>query len=217
MAERDPLAPLSTLVDAVSALIVAFALFAVVVSGLHLFGKADGAHMFSFSDDVCVETDSIIVDTGEELGTEPHTKPGSRTLSSGTTFCTKDPSWTMQLAASAGGILGTVLLLGACLIARRFIRIARREGIFTAGPARLMRALGWFLIAMAIIGPVGTNIGDGIFIASAAGPDLDQTWSSQVGSSTPDWSPLILGVCALTFSRVMRRGVSLQEEVALTI
>lgn len=219
MAERDPLAPLSTLVDLVFALVVAFALFGAVLTGLHLFGKADGAFVLSFSDHVCVESDSFMADTGEdEPPAEALTTPGSRLQTSRMMFCTQNPSWAMQWAASAGGILGMMLLIGACLLARRIIRIARRDGIFTATPARLMRTLGWFLIGMAVIGPIVNDIGNGIFIASAAAPTLDLTWTVDLASiGGPDWSPLILGICALTFSRVMRRGVSLQEEVALTI
>ncbi|GGU42453.1 DUF2975 domain-containing protein [Nocardioides albus] len=219
MAGRDPLAPLSTLVDVVFALIVTFALFSAVVTGLHLFGKADGAQLFSFSDHVCVEAESFMASVGEDdAPAEPLAKPGSSLQTSGTMFCTQNPSWAMQWAASVGSILSMMLLIGACLLARRVIRAARRDGIFTAVPAKLTRTLGWFLIAMAFIAPVGTDIGNGIFMASAAAPVLELAWTMEVTSiGGPDWTPLILGICALTFSRVMYRGAALQDDVALTI
>jgi len=216
--ERDPLAPLTVLVDAIFALIVTFALFCVVITVLHLFGKAENAGVLRFSDHVCVEADSFMTGSEGDATGEPLAKPGSSVQSSGTMFCTTHPSWAMQWAASIGPILGLILLGGGCLLARRAIQVARRDGIFTAEPARMLRALGWFLIGMAIIGPIGTDIGNGIFIASAAAPTLDLTWTLEVASiGGPDWAPLILGICALTFSRVMRRGVALQDEAALTI
>lgn len=216
--ERDPLAPLSTLVDVIVALIVAFALLSAVVMVLHLFGKAENARVLSFSDHLCVESDSFMTGTDGEPPAEPLTKPGSNVQSSGTMFCTRNPSWVIQWAASTGGLLDVVLLAGAGLLARRAINLARRDGIFTARPAKMVRTLGWFLIAMTIIGPIGTDIGNGIFISSAAAPVLDLTWASEVASiGGPDWTPLFLGVCALTFSRVMRRGVALQEEADLTV
>ncbi len=216
--ERDPLAPLSALVDLIFALIVVFALFSAVIMVLHLFGKAENAGVLSFSNHLCVESDSFMTDTGGEPPAEPLTKPGSNVQPSGTMFCTRNPSWAMQWAASTGGLLDVVLLAGAGLLARRAIKLARRDGIFTARPASMVRTLGWFLIAMAIIGPVGTDIGNGIFISSAAAPVLDLTWASEVASNGgPDWTPLFLGVCALTFSRVMSRGMMLQEEVDLTV
>lgn len=216
--QRDPLAPLSTLVDLIFALIVVFALFSAVIPILHMFGKAENAGVLSFSNHLCVESNSFMTDTGDEPRPEPLTEPGSNIQSSGTMFCTRNPSWAMQWAASTGGLLDVALLAGAGLLARRAIRLARRDGIFTARPARMVRTLGWFLIAMAIIGPVGTDIGNGIFISSAAAPALDLTWASEVASiGGPDWAPLILGICALTFSRVMSRGMALQEEVDLTV
>lgn len=216
--ERDALAPLGVLVDAIFALIVAFAFFCAVVSVLHLFGKAENAGVLQFSDHVCVEADSFMTGSDGDATGESLAKPGSSVQSSGTMFCTTHPSWAMQWAASIGPILGLILLGGGCLLARRAIQIARRDGIFTAEPARMLRALGWFLIGMAIIGPIGTDIGNGIFIASAAAPRLDLTWTLEVASiGGPDWAPLILGICALTFSRVLRRGVVLQDEAALTI
>ncbi|EGD44610.1 hypothetical protein NBCG_01030 [Nocardioidaceae bacterium Broad-1] len=216
--ERDPLAPLSTMVDLIFALIVAFALFSVVVVVLHLFGKAENAGVLSFSDHLCVESDSFMTGTDGDPPAEPLTKPGSNVQSSGTMFCTRNPSWAMQWAASTGGLLDVVLLAGAGLLARRAIKLARRDGIFTARPARMLRTLGWFLIAMAIIGPIGTDIGNGIFISSAAAPVLDLTWASEVASiGGPNWTSLFLGLCALTFSRVMNRGMTLQEEVDLTV
>ncbi|OIJ24140.1 DUF2975 domain-containing protein [Nocardioides luteus] len=213
--ERDALTPLSTLVDVIFMFLVVSVLFLATLVTLNLFGIGDGASFFEFSEDVCVESDSFMVGDDEPpAGT--YTKPGSRIMTSGSTFCTHRPSWATQLAASAGGILGATLLFGACLLARRIIKVARRDGIFARKPAASMRTLGWFLLAMSIIVPVGNDIGSSIFIASAAAPELDLTWSTGVGIE-PDWSPLILGICALTFSRVMRRGASLQEEVALTI
>ena len=216
--EREPLAPLSTLVDAIFALTVAFTLFFAVITVLHLFGKAENSGVLNFNDHVCVEADSFMTGSEGDASGEPLAKPGSSVQSSGTMFCTTHPNWAMQWAASIGPILGLVLLVGGCLLARRTIKVARRDGIFTAEPARVLRTLGWFLITMAIIGPIGTDIGNGIFIASAAAPSLDLAWTLEVASvGGPDWAPLILGVCALTFSRVMHRGVALQDEVALTI
>lgn len=216
--EHDPLAPLSALVDVIFALTAAFALFGAMITVLHLFDRYEHAGVLSFSEHVCVGSHSFMAGGDGDSPPERMAEQGSTIQSSGTMFCMSDPNWAMQWAASTGAILGITLVLGACLLTRRTVKAARRDGLFTARPAKLLRALGWFLIAMSIIGPIGTDIGDGIFIAGAATAETGLTWTSEVARiGGPDWAPLILGVCALTFSRVMRRGVALQDEVALTV
>ncbi len=217
-AERDPLGPLDTLVSLLLAVAVAFALFAAVITVMHALGKSENTSVYSFSKDVCVESDNFTAGSEEEPPVAPYAEPGSRMFSSGTTFCTKNPSLALQLAASTEGLLSTVLLVGACLLARRTIRAARREGLFSARPARLLRTLGWFLIAMSVIGPLGADVGNGIFLAAATTSETGLTWTSSLNSiAGPDWTPLILGVVAITCGRVMSRGMALQEEVDLTV
>jgi hypothetical protein len=216
--ERDPLAPLDTLVGWLFALVVAFVLFGTAITTLHAFGKHENASVLAFSNDVCVDAGSFL--TGDISGSsrDDLVKPGSRVQPTGTTFCTKDPSWALQFAASTGALLGLALALGACLLARQVIRSARRDGLFTTSAASWMRALGWFLIAGSVVISVGAEIGNGIFIAAAAAPETGLTWSSELRSVPGlDWTSLILGVCAITAGRVIRRGVSLQQDVDLTV
>lgn len=217
-ADSDPLAPLDTVAGLFLALSIAFLLFAAVITVFHAAGKAEYTTVYSFGRDVCIETDAFATDLGENPPSNPYTEPGSRLIGTDSMFCTKEPSWPMQLAASAEGILGTLLTLGGALLTRRVIRTARRDNVFAAAAARQMRTLGWFLIAMSIVGPIGADLGNGIFIASAATAETGLTWASEFRNiSGPDWTPLILGICAITFGRVMNRGGSLQEDVAFTV
>lgn len=216
--ERDPLAPLSTLVDLLFGLTVAFALFAVAITVMHATGRWENTSVYEFSQDVCVESDGFMAGSEEEPTNASYVEPGSRMFSSGTTFCTRDPSLALQVAASTEGLLSTALLVGACILARRTIRAARLEGLFTARPARLLRTLGWFLIAMSVIGPLGADIGNGIFLADVTTSETGLTWTSSLNTILgPDWTPLILGIVAITCGRVMSRGTKLQEEVDLTV
>lgn len=215
-AARDPLAPLDTLAGLFLGMSIAFLLIAAAVTVLHATGKAESTTVYSFGRDVCIESD--VFGTGEDPPNNPYTEPGSRLIGLDSTFCTEDPSRSMQLAASTEGILWTLLILGGALLTRRVIRTARRDNLFSSAAARQMRTLGWFLIAMSIIGPLGADLGNGIFIASASTAETGLTWTSELRSiAGPDWAPLVLGICAITFGRVMSRGASLQEDVALTV
>ncbi|MFE3998584.1 hypothetical protein ACFX43_07250 [Nocardioides sp. YIM B13467] len=102
-AERDPLAPLSTLVDLIFALMVAFALFAGVITTLHLLGKAENASIFEFSKDICVGSDNFIAGSDEDPQKALYVEPDARMFSSGTTFCRRNPSFALQFAASIEG------------------------------------------------------------------------------------------------------------------
>jgi hypothetical protein len=185
---------------------------------MHAIGKWEDGSVYSFSKDVCVESDNFMAGYDGEGQTASYVEPGSRMFSSGTTFCTKNPSLALQFAASTAGLLDTVLLVGSCLLARRTIRAARLEGLFTARPARLLRTLGWFLIVMSVLGPLGADLGKGFFLAHVTTSETGLTWTSSLSTIVaPAWTPLILGIVAITCGRVMSRAVRLQEEVDLTV
>ncbi|MFE3998585.1 hypothetical protein ACFX43_07255 [Nocardioides sp. YIM B13467] len=74
------------------------------------------------------------------------------------------------------------------------------------------------MIAMSVLCPLGADLGNGIFLAAVTTSETGLTWTSSLSSiEGPDWTPLILGVVAITCGRVMSRGARLQQEVDLTV
>lgn len=104
--------------------------------------------------------------------------------------------------------------LGALVLIRRFIRTARRGGLFTQPTASAAGHLGWFLLLFAVLLPFAAAAGEGVVVAQAVrGTD----WYEPL--SGPDLS-LVLVITALgvlTMARVLARAVPLQEEVDATV
>ena len=221
-AAGDPFAPIEVALDVILAfLAIAFALGLVVAAVSSLTGHDAGGRLFSFDDPTCVTADAGGI--GIE-GTEPDPITGEvfpPTSSRGSTVtdayrvCLRHPSFGEQLAASADGLLSFALLIGTALLVRRVIRDARRDGLFTPRPARSTRHLGWLLVTMSVLWPLAAQVGTGVVVAAAVD---GQQWSGQLLRSSPVSCTLLLtGLGVLTFARILRLAVPLQEEAALTV
>lgn len=219
----DPFAPIEVAVDAILALLGFTLLLGVGLLGVSaLAGERSDATLtfFSFEETVCVTADAGPIGT---MATDP--VPGRpafpSTTSRGTTstdsyrVCVAHASLGEQVAASAEGLLSLALTIGVALLIRSAIRTARRDGLFTDRTARAVRRLGWVLIVASVLVPVATKIGIGVVVAAAV---ADQGWAAQLATGTAPSFPLLLtGLGVLSFARILRLAVPLQEEVALTV
>lgn len=135
-------------------------------------------------------------------------------MSSGLSLCTSDTSLRSQILASGRDLVDDAMLLGSTVMILALIRSARRRGLFSPATASWARRLGWFLLAGSILGPLLAALTRWAFVHRLA-PDY-----SLIGSLLAPgimWTVLITGAGVLTFARVLRVAVPLQEDAELTI
>lgn len=215
-AAQDPFSPVERIISALYALMWYFVVLTFVVGIGHAFGQFRSVGVYQFSDFACVPVnDAFSLEAMEHL-----VRPGARVLAQGSMVCLDHPTWTQCLAASTAGILGTVEVLGACFLVRGFIRAGRAQGLFAPEVARRLERLGWFLAAMSVVTPAIGKLANGLLVSSVATPKMymwSHWWAFLVNDPQPEWMMLIVGLGVLSFARIMRRAVALQEEAALTV
>ncbi len=210
---RDPFAPIEAAVIIVLAFIgLTFGGFA----GLAAYDAvANDDHidvtLFEFHSPACASVaDGIGVSEPSDLTL----RPGGSVVEESFNVCVRHPSWAQQLAASADGLASMVFLIGSGVLILRAIRRARRDGLFTIAVAHSLRLLGWFLLAMSLLVPICRALGSGVIVAAAI---EGQEWWGQLGGALPSFIVLLVGLGVITFARIMRLTVPLQEEVTLTV
>lgn len=222
----DPFAPVEFVTGALLAITLGGMLFFAVLAGVQV--ATSGQTSFSFagigSDSTCVTVPSSSPGIGpfDASGNGYQRTEGiSRFRSSEAHYradswfiCLKQPTSGQYWAARVEPVGQFVFGLGALVLIRRFIRTARRCGLFTQPTASAARHLGWFLLLFAVLLPFAAAAGEGVVVAQAVnGADwYDLLWG-------PDLS-LVLVITALgvlTMARVLARAVPLQEEVDATV
>ena len=128
--------------------------------------------------------------------------------------CDQAPSAAVKVAESAGRGAELALFAGFLLLARRLIRSARRDGLFTAQVAARTRTLGWFLLLGPLAAAALHATADGIVLSSAI---HDVGWSTGLRTADVPLTLVVVGLGVLTVSRMMRRAVMLQDEADATI
>lgn len=221
-AGQDPFAPIEGAVTAMLALVVAsFVVGLVVVAGQRLTGGSGELQLFEFERHVCVSADAGPIGVESRDATPgheafPHTSARGSAATQSYQVCVDHASFGEQLAGSAGGLLSAGTFLGTGVLLRGLIGRARRQGLFTAPTAGATRRLGWFLVVMSVAVPVGSRLGTGVVVAAAV---PDQRWWSQAASGflPASLAVLLAGLGVLSFARILRLAVPLQEEAALTV
>jgi Ni/Fe-hydrogenase subunit HybB-like protein len=107
-----------------------------------------------------------------------------------------------------------VFAIGSLLLIRRVIRKARRVGLFTEATAARTRHLGWFLLVMTGLWPFVAAAGRGVVVAAAV---RDESWTDQLLSPGISIALVVVSFGVLTFARILRRAVPLQDDVNATV
>lgn len=210
----DPLAPIEFVVTCVSALIAL--LFAATLA-FTAFGS--GSLLGLGEPDACVQVDADSVPFGEGDGPGGFQvvglRPEATSLPADLRICRENPGVGLEVAAAADDGAATFALLVGCLVVLRLlIRSARRHGLFAREVAARTQLLGWFLLLGALGKAAIEAVGRGIVTASA----VDHTsWTDGLSRIEMPWTLLIVGTGVLTFGRVLRQAVELQDEVDATI
>lgn len=220
----NPFEPIERIINAILWIQVAvFAMLLVAAIVLPFTSSQSSVSILGFNDDhPCVSTDNLIIGLPEGGDTKipgpDLVRPGTHLSPSGTTFCVDDPTATQRVAAALGQPIGVVYIFGTCLLIRRLIRVAREDGLFAVRPIIWLGRLGKFLVAMSILVPAATALGNGIFLASVTTEELGMTWHSQLVASFPlDVTLLVVGLGVITFARILIRAAHLQKELDLTV
>jgi hypothetical protein len=105
---------------------------------------------------------------------------------------------------------GLAFAMGAFFVLWRLTATAAKEGIYATAVADRIRFLGWWLTAGALITPVAESI---------ATTRLWATLADDPPTLNPDISVAILltGLGLITFARVMRIGVRMNEDLEGTV
>ncbi|MCW2794453.1 MAG: hypothetical protein JWO76_3551 [Nocardioides sp.] len=222
---RDPLAPVDAVVTVLLSLFAfLMALFLVVAGvGLATHGSTNVSFAGIGSDSTCtvVDNDGGTVSSYSSSGTGIRPAEGivgrnrdAQARTASWEVCLTDPTRWEQVAARVEPV-GTVLfVLGSLLLIRRVIRIARRAGLFTAPTASRTRQLGWFLLVATVVGPFLAAAGRGVVLAGAV---HGLHWYDELTPPHLPYALVVVALGVLTFSRILRTAVPLQEEVDATI
>ena len=222
-ASKDPFAPIEVAATVVLALMGTVIAIFLVSAGVEVATKGHtDVTLFSFEDAPCVTADAgpigIKGSDPDPVNGEVFPPTSSRGLTSPSSYqvCLQHATVGERVAASMEGLLSFGMAVGSALLVRRAIRRARRRGLFTPESAAATRGIGWFLVVMSVALPVGSQIGTGIVVAAAV---PDQHWWMEVadGFLPVSFTLLLIGLGVLSFARILRVAVPLQEEAELTV
>lgn len=209
----NPLRPLNTVTQVLSWL-VGLPVIGFLFSSLVVLGWYPGA-----SDD---PDQSIPVDAGNTVST-PHVTAPLPGLKHGVSpvwgvsgLTIEAPTMVQRIEMVLHQLPQLAFYVGALFLLLRFLRRATEEGPYGSTVPSGLRTLGWYLIAA---GPVCALISALAAFAlrnSAVSGIPALSWLDDWGSNMP-WTAVIVGAAALTFARILRIGVRMNEELEGTV
>jgi Protein of unknown function (DUF2975) len=107
-----------------------------------------------------------------------------------------------------------VVWLGVLFLLWRLVRTAEQSGPFTEPMARLLRFTGWFIIAGSIAASAAQGAAtDALLSMKLQGQDSFADAVPLPGAVVP----VLAGVVALTFARIVRAGSRMAEDLQGTV
>lgn len=204
---RDPLQPLTTVVQV--AFCLAFALFLISTARILVFSGGS----FGWNGG------SACLDLPEQLQPQPtftvYRWTSTHAMITGSRVCV-DPASTRQAFYStlANGV-GFPFFLLAFGLTSHLLTVATRHGVHSEAVVRKLRHLGWTLLigeaVVAVLRVVGSvHLYNQLVYGHSNGTYWTPFWHV-------NWSVLLIGLCLLTFARIVREGVSMREDLDGTI
>ena len=223
----DPLAPVDFITTALLTFTLAMMLVFAVMAGAQLVtnGRVSASFLSIGEPDACVTVAHQgfgISSTFETSGSGYRRTEGiSRFRGSVADYrsdswyiCLDQPTTGQYWAARVEPVGNFVFAMGALVLIRRFIRAARRHGLFSQLPASAAHHLGWFLLLFATLLPFATAAGTGVVLSAAV---RGASWHDPLWGWDPSLVLVVTALGVLTMARVLARAVPLQEEVDLTV
>ncbi|HEY2791613.1 MAG TPA: DUF2975 domain-containing protein [Micromonosporaceae bacterium] len=206
---RNPLEPITSIIGLLVSALCALAAFAVALS---LFGNDVGVLGFGRSfPTVTVPNDTFDSRTHIYGWTA---RPGVSVQPSRLTLNTGSPDFAQRFWFTLAGLPALILIVGALLLARRLLKRAQFDGIYTVDTARRLRTLGWFLVVGALARMVITAVAN-IQLAKSMVTNRDH-WGDLSFWHMP-WLLLVFGATLMTIARIVRVGAQMNDELEATV
>ena len=221
---RDPFGPIERVVTMLLSLMGAGLILFVLVAGFQLVTSGHTSVSFATvgDEETCVAAGDGSVPTYFADGSGFHAQEGIVGLKrsdaydrvDGWTVCLKDANAWQWTAARVEPITQFVFIAVALLLIRRTIQGARLAGMFSTETARRTRHLGWFLLLGTVIGSLLSAAGRGVVISAAV---RHISWARELTHPHVSVLLVVVGLGILSFARILRLAVPLQEEVDATV
>jgi hypothetical protein len=109
-----------------------------------------------------------------------------------------------------------LLLVGGLVITDRLLKAAARNGVYTRQTAARVRTLGWWVLAGSILSGVIQATAQAALLATLTdeAPLAPEAW---LHSWAPPYLAILTGLALIIFSRIMRVGTDMREDIEGTI
>lgn len=212
-ASKDPLGPIDFIVGVITTLL---AVVLIVVAIATAFGSVSVGGLNARQ--VWAQSEPGVIpysDNGTDGGTAISQVPGAQSNRTGLEICTVHPGAQDRVLSGLMQWPSLLFTIGFLLGLRVLIRTARRDGLFTAGVARRLDALGWYLLAGAVLVAAIQSTGGTLLLRQLVkGVDFSTVFIDQWSMA---WSTLIGAFGLITLGRVMRQTVDMREELDATV
>jgi hypothetical protein len=141
--------------------------------------------------------------------------PGVQAAWNGAVLGAAHPTAGQGLAFALTLLPPSLLRLGTLYLAMRLARTAARDGLYTARAARLVLALGWWLLAGGLVATVAEGFARLNLLGLLVTWHVD--WVHQPGSWAPSWPVEWFGLGLIIFARIMRVSAGMRADLEGTV
>ncbi|MFF3689931.1 hypothetical protein [Streptomyces sp. NPDC002187] len=131
-------------------------------------------------------------------------------------FCAADMNGYQSVLNVLSELPSALLVVGGLLLLNRLLKAAARDGVYTLQTAARVRLLGWWLLAGSVVAEVVQANAQAALLATLA-KEAPYTAVSWLNTWTPPYLAVLTGLGLLTFSRIMRLGAAMREDIEGTV
>jgi hypothetical protein len=132
--------------------------------------------------------------------------------------CALHPGLGQHLLYSLTAVPEILLWAGILLLLGRLLVIARRRGPFTVPVAAAIRALGWYIVAGSVLAAALGQLATVLLLDSLVAPGPEGPgWIAIAALRALVPVPALAGAALLTFARIVRLGVAMDDEIQGTV
>ncbi len=187
---------------------------------LALFGQGPwfGAHVGgpgSSPTGVCLDAaPALLRHGGAGLG-QSGLSPGVSASWNSASVCAARPGVRQNLAFTVTLLPIDALRLGAFYLAVRLARIAARDGVYTTQAARLLLALGWWLLAGGLVATTAEAFARLYLLGQLVTSHVD--WGQWGVAWSVSWPVAWIGLGLIIFAWVMRTAADMRADLEGTV
>ncbi|MFF3993590.1 hypothetical protein ACFYX8_09795 [Streptomyces cyaneofuscatus] len=127
-------------------------------------------------------------------------------------YCATDMDGYQRVLDILGELPWVLLLIGGLVLLNQLLKSAGRDGVYTLQTATRVSRLGWLLLAGSIIAEVVQANAKAALLGtlSTEAPYTVATW---LNIWTPPYLAILTGLGLLTFSRIIRAGADMRDDL----